>query len=266
VKHHSLGPAAAIPSDVPNSLRVRSSNRLGTAEEGIRAMYHSLVNAWGPQKWWPARTRFEVIAGAYLTQNTAWANVELALKNLRRAQALNVSGVRRLPVAELERLIRPAGYFRQKARRLKIFVDFLDRQFGGSLDRMFAEPTESLRQVLLSLNGIGPETADAILLYAGKHPVFVVDAYTRRIAVRHGLLPVNANYEEVRELFERAINSSCIADLHGAKEQAARREALTQAFNEMHALMVGVGKRHCLKSAAHCEECPLEPLLPRPLI
>ena len=159
----------------------------------IRTHYHALFLTWGPQNWWPAESRFEMIVGAYLTQNTAWTNVEKALGNLRAARLLSAQGIRRAPVAELERLIRPAGYFRQKARRLKIFVAFLDRQYGGSLAKLLSRPTNQLREELLSLHGIGPETADSILLYAGNHPVFVVDAYTRRILARHEILPEKAS-------------------------------------------------------------------------
>ncbi|HEV2731351.1 MAG TPA: hypothetical protein VGV15_15075, partial [Terriglobales bacterium] len=175
------------------------------SEENIRSFFSTLYEAWGRQHWWPARSRFEVIAGAYLTQNTAWTNVERALDNLRKTRVLTLRGIRLTPRRRLEKLIRSAGYFRQKAQRLKTFVRFLDDRHGGSLSRMFAQPTEKLREELLALNGIGPETADSILLYAGNHPVFVVDAYTRRILERHDLIPAKANYEGIRQLFERAL-------------------------------------------------------------
>jgi endonuclease III related protein len=173
--------------------------------EAIRAYYHTLFSQWGRQHWWPARSRFEVIVGAYLTQNTAWTNVEKALSNLRRARRLTVSAIRRVPQSELEQLIRPTGYFRQKAQRLRTFVRFLDERYAGSLARMFARPTAELRDELLALNGVGPETADSILLYAGNHPVFVVDAYTRRILERHRIISSAADYEEIRLLFESAL-------------------------------------------------------------
>src|SRR6266705_4290517 len=134
---------------------------MSSVESAIRAYYHVLFQAWGAQDWWPARSRFEVIVGAYLTQNTNWINVEHALRNLRRADVLTLAGIRSTPVPELERMIRPAGYFRQKAQRLKNFVEFLDARYGGSLMRMFARPTVELRQELLALNGVGPETADS---------------------------------------------------------------------------------------------------------
>jgi endonuclease-3 related protein len=138
----------------------------GPKESLLRAYYGVLFHAWGRQHWWPARTRFEVIVGAYLTQNTAWTNVELALGQLRAARVLCVKGIRDVPLSKLEVLIRSSGYFRQKARRLKMFVEFLDRQYRGSLHRMFAQPTKVLREQLLALEGVGPETADSILLYA----------------------------------------------------------------------------------------------------
>jgi endonuclease-3 related protein len=246
----------------------------------IRRYYRALFEAWGPQNWWPARSRFEVIVGAYLTQNTAWTNVEKALTNLRFARVLSAKGIRQVPLAELERLIRPAGYFRQKAQRLKTFVAFLDRQYAGSLTKMFVRPTAQLREELLELNGIGPETADSILLYAGNHPVFVVDAYTRRIFARHAIVPDNATYEDVRQLFENSLAPRAApgVDSEGSMEQLpagfpnaphppsrmsqATRTALTQIYNEMHGLIVGVGKIYCKKSQPHCDGCPLQTFLP----
>ena len=215
--------------------------------------------------------------GAILTQNTAWTNVERALGSLRRAGLLNLKGLRQTSEPRLALLIRSSGYFRQKARRLKNFVNFLDGQYGGSLDRMFARPTRELRQELLALNGIGPETADSILLYAGNHPVFVVDAYTRRIVERHGILSATAKYEEIRELFEKAFGGSLPvgscqwpAGEHGPEGSChvpspistAERTPLVQIYNEMHGLIVGVGKNYCLKQKPLCEACPLGRFLP----
>jgi endonuclease-3 related protein len=255
----------------------------------IRAYYHTLFSAWGRQHWWPAQSRFEMIVGAYLTQNTSWTNVEKALGNLRKARLLTISGIRRTPQAKLERLIRPAGYFRQKAQRLKTFVRFLDVRYSGSFKQMFARPTAELREELLALNGVGPETADSILLYAGNHPVFVVDAYTRRILERHQIVPSAAGYDEIRQLFEQALGkriptkqnfdgAPAAAGIQtGAGETAigprgsshrpsrvstAERTALVQMFNEMHGLIVGVGKTYCLKSQPQCEQCPLQKFLP----
>lgn len=246
----------------------------------VRSYYRALYQAWGAQHWWPARTRFEVITGAYLTQNTAWTNVERALTNLREAELLSIRGIRRVPLPELERLIRPSGYFRQKAKRLKHFVIFLDRKYGGSLTRLFAQPTNKVREELLGLNGIGPETADSILLYAGNHPVFVVDAYTRRILDRHRILPADTPYEEIRQLFESALpplgdeNLSATSrptlesGIRGAAHSpspmsTAHRTPLAQVYNEMHGLIVGVGKGFCRKSQPNCDECPLQPYLQR---
>jgi endonuclease-3 related protein len=251
-------------------------------QERIRAYYDALFDAWGPQHWWPARTRFEVIVGAYLTQNTSWSNVEIALRRLRKARRLNLAGIRAIPRDKLQALIRPAGYFRQKADRLKTFVAFVDQRYGGSLRRMLAQPTQKLRQELLSLNGVGPETADSILLYAGQHPVFVVDAYTRRILERHGIAAANTNYEELRELVEQAFidvaSKRSFAKLRTENQELetefrpvphspspmslAQRSPLAQAFNEMHGLIVGVGKHYCFKTKPDCTYCPLRKFLP----
>jgi endonuclease-3 related protein len=243
-------------------------------EQQIAAIYSTLYRAWGRQHWWPAQSRFEVIVGAYLTQNTAWTNVEIALKNLRSAKVLSVEGIRNVPIRSLEKLIRSSGYFRQKAASLKTFVKFLDKNYGGSLSRMFAQPTAELREQLLSLNGVGRETADSILLYAGQHPIFVVDAYTRRIAERHQIAPENAAYEELRVLFERTLTDAgqlqeMSPDLSGrtshkpSRMSLADRAPLAQVFNEMHGLIVGVGKNYCSKSKPQCDECPLKHLLPQ---
>jgi endonuclease III related protein len=246
--------------------------------EEIRRYYRRLYQAWGPQHWWPGETAFEVIIGAYLTQNTSWTNVERALANLREAGLLSPEGIRRVTLSRLDRLIRPSGYFRQKARRLNTFVAFLDQEYDGSLDQMLGQPTEKLRDELLGLNGVGRETADSILLYAGNHPVFVVDAYTRRIAERHGILGENAAYEEISDLFERALaplaerTSPKVATdtesaLRGAAHHptamsSAKRTTIVQLYNEMHGLIVGVGKQYCRKAKPACDGCPLQPFLP----
>jgi endonuclease-3 related protein len=164
----------------------------------VQRIFRTLEAAMGPQHWWPAGSAFEVVVGAYLTQNTAWTNVERAIEKLREAGALSVAGIRNISLEELEALIRSAGYFRQKAARLKRFVAHLDLRYGGSLEAMFARPTAELREELLGLPGIGPETADSILLYAACAEVFVVDSYTRRIFERHGLAEKGTGYEEIR--------------------------------------------------------------------
>lgn len=252
-------------------------------EDELQRYYDALYRAWGAQHWWPAESALEVIVGAYLTQNTAWTNVERALANLRAAKILSIEGIRGVKLSKLQRLIRPSGYFRQKAQRLKTFVAFLDKKYGGSLEQMFSQPTAALREELLALNGVGPETADSILLYGGNHPVFVVDAYTRRILERHAILPENADYEEIRQLFQRAL--APVAEeqrtypveleigpepkVRGAAHpptamSAATRTALVQVYNEMHGLIVGVGKSYCRKSKAACEGCPLQRFLAHP--
>ncbi len=200
--------------------------------------------ALGPMRWWPARTPFEVIVGAILTQSTAWGNVERAIANLRAARVVTPSAMLRISTPRLAALVRPSGYFRQKAKKLKAFVRFLHETHRGSLKRMFLTPTLELREELLNVHGIGPETADSILLYAGKHPVFVVDAYTHRIFGRHGITDGKADYEKVRAFIEKSIP----------------RQA--ELFNEFHALIVNTGKNWCRKSAPRCEECPLRSLLP----
>ncbi len=216
-------------------------------KRALSVFYHALRRRLGPQHWWPAQTPFEVIVGAILTQNTSWANVERAIANLRSASLLQPAALARVRLSRLERLVRPSGYYRQKAKKLKAFVQFLDRDFGGSLDRMFRQPTAALRQRLLAIHGIGPETADSILLYAGNHPVFVMDAYTRRILSRHGLAHPDADYHQAQALF------------HAELPRQAR------IFNEYHALLVETGKRWCIKSEPRCGECPLGRFLePKP--
>src|SRR5579872_71297 len=242
-------------------------------ETQIRLYYETLHAAWGPQHWWPASSAFEVIVGAYLTQNTSWTNVEIALRRLRRAHVLSLRRIRGISLQRLETLIRPAGYYRQKAARLKTLVAFLDQKYGGSLQKMFAQPTTLLREELLALNGVGPETADSILLYAGQHPVFVVDAYTRRILERHGQISAKASYDQVRELCEAALKNVVSPTLPLEIKYAlahrptplsrTHRTPVAQVYNDMHGLIVNVGKQYCLKSKPRCEQCPLQKYLPR---
>jgi endonuclease III related protein len=214
----------------------------------LRRMHDALFAAYGPQHWWPARTPFEVILGAYLTQNTAWTSVERSLGNLRAAGVLSIAGLREISLSELRRLVRPSGFYMRKAIALKAFVHFLDAEFSGSLKRLAARPTAELRSRLLELPGVGPETADAILLYALGHPVPVADEYLRRIAERHGLLPPRqargrTAYDELADLTRTAF----------AADPVTRR---AQLFNEFHALTVAVGKAHCGRTA-RCEGCLL---------
>jgi endonuclease III related protein len=234
--------------------------------------YQALLSRWGPQNWWPAQSRLEVIVGSYLTQNTNWTNVEKAMANLRRAHLLNVKGIRNVSLRQLEQLIRPSGYFRQKALKLKTFIRFLDSSHSGSLDRMFSQPTEKLRAELLGLSGVGPETADSILLYAGNHPVFVVDAYTRRILERHGVIQAKTKYDHIRLLIEGAVSGALPesfalnepgSDPRHRESRMSRmpRTELAQHYNELHALMVRAGNLFC-GSTPKCEGCPLQKFLP----
>lgn len=210
----------------------------------LLAWYQALRKAYGAQRWWPARTRFEIVLGAILTQGVAWSNVEKALQTLRRAGLLTPDAVRRAPRGRVARLIRPAGYFNQKARAIKGFVRFLHAEQGGRFHRMLKLPTAELRERLLQLHGIGPETADAILLYTGGRRTFVVDAYTRRILFRHRLIQGSESYETLRRGLEAAL---------------PRRAGL---YSEYHALIVRLGKDRCRRARALCDGCPLEPWLP----
>ncbi|HEY7678149.1 MAG TPA: endonuclease III domain-containing protein [Candidatus Methylomirabilis sp.] len=206
-------------------------------------LYDLMFRAYGPQHWWPARTRFEVVVGAVLTQNTAWTNVEKAIARLRAAGALRPAALAALPRQRLAALIRSAGYYNIKAERLQNLLRYLRRRCGLHLPRLFRGAPQALRRELLAVNGIGPETADSILLYAGNIPIFVVDAYTRRILARHGLLRPDAGYGETQALF------------------TAHLPPDVALFNEYHALLVMVGKDHC-RSVPRCETCPLRADLP----
>lgn len=199
----------------------------------LMEIFNLLYDAFGPRHWWPGDSPFEVIVGAILTQNTTWKNVEKAINNLKRANLLEPKALYRLPFEILVELIHPVGFFNIKAKRLKAFLNFLFEEFQGNLEEMFSLEMEGLRKKLLSIPGIGPETADSILLYAGGKPSFVVDAYTRRILSRHGLIHEEASYEEIRELFMDHLPSD------------------VGLFNEYHALLVELGKRFC-KTKPHC--------------
>ena len=256
-----------------------SARRKRKPTETVRDIYRTLARAWGPQHWWPAESPLEVIVGAILTQNTAWTNVEKAIANLRAVGVLDFRGIRDLPLAELELLIRSSGYFRQKAARLKDFVAFLDTEYSGSEDAMLATPTPRLRELLLARKGIGPETADSILLYAGQHPIFVVDAYTRRVLERHDAVASDADYDDVRELVQGALlreqppPGGASIPLHEERPQVhppspmskASRPELAQVYNEMHGLFVQLGKNYCSKSAPKCVQCPLGDMLTHPV-
>lgn len=201
-------------------------------------IYSTLYSAFGPQKWWPGETPFEVIVGAILTQNTNWGNVEKAINNLKTKRALHSKALHKMPHKRLASLIKPSGYFNIKAGRLKYFLAFFSNYYKGSIKRMNAEGTYALREKLLDVNGIGPETADSILLYAFQRPVFVIDAYTKRVLQRHNVVPENAAYHEIQDFFHGNLPSD------------------VQLFNEYHALFVKVGKEYC-KPKPRCERCPL---------
>ncbi len=206
--------------------------------KNLYKIYQVLFNAFGPQRWWPGKTRFEVIVGAILTQNTAWSNVEKAIANLRKANALNLNTLANIPTQKLYPLLRPSGYYRIKSTRLKSVVNFFYNDYHGNLNHFFKEPVEKIREELLNVKGIGPETADSILLYAGEKTVFVVDAYTRRIFERLGHLKPKASYEHIQKLF---------------MENLPRDTAL---YNEYHALIVRLGKDIC-RTKPRCNICPL---------
>ena len=211
-------------------------------KRALREVYERLEAHYGPTHWWPGDTAFEVAVGAVLTQNTAWSNVEKAITNLKRERLLNPKAILACPDARLHAALRPSGYLRVKAERLRSFCGYLVEQYGGSMTRMARQPLDTLRPELLGVDGIGPETADDILLYACGKPVFVVDAYTRRILGRHGLIPQDIGYEALRALFEANLDSD------------------VALFKEYHGLIVYTGKDFC-RRAPKCEECPLAPML-----
>ena len=201
-------------------------------------LYRRLYRHYGDLQWWPGETPLEISVGAILTQNTAWTNVEKAIKRLKEAHSLNVAALARMSHSRLAPLIKSAGYFNVKARRLKNFLSFLQGRYGGSLRKMFTQKPSRLREELLSVNGIGPETADSILLYAGEKPVFVIDAYTKRILSRHGILPYEESYDEFQELFMRQLPRS------------------VTLYNQYHGMFVNIGKDFCRKRPL-CASCPL---------
>jgi len=201
--------------------------------------YNRLYSEFGPQHWWPADSAFEVVVGAILTQNTTWSNVEKAIAQLRQQKLLTPNRLRNTNLSELGKLIRPCGYYNVKAKRLKNFLEFLFVDFKGRLPLLFSLSRPRLREKLLKVNGIGPETADSILLYAAEKPVFVVDAYTRRFLTRHRLIKPSADYQKIQRLFE---------------DHLPRRIKL---FNEYHALIVRLGKEFC-RSRPLCNRCPLK--------
>ena len=207
--------------------------------EKLLQIYKKLYTSFGPQHWWPGETPFEVAVGAILTQNTNWGNVEKAIENLKKNRLLRPSALHELSHDRLAELIRPAGYFNIKAKRLKNFIDLLMQEYQGSMNRMKKENCSSVRKKLLSVNGIGPETADSIILYALEKPVFVVDAYTKRVLSRHNILDHDASYEAFQEFFHAQLKEN------------------VSLFNEYHALFVRLAKEKC-RTKPVCTGCPLE--------
>jgi endonuclease III related protein len=206
----------------------------------LNLVYQKLYSLFGSQHWWPADTSFEVIIGAILTQNTNWLNVEKAISNLKKHKLLQPYTLYKLSHERLTELIRPAGYYNIKAKRLKSFLKFFMKYYNGNVKKMSGIDTSSLRQELLSVKGIGPETADSILLYALDRPIFVVDAYTKRILLRHHFIRQDTGYDKIQNLFMQNLKSG------------------VKLFNEYHALLVKLGKEFCLKNKPRCKICPLK--------
>jgi len=206
----------------------------------LMEMYQRLYGHFGPCHWWPGETDLEIAVGAVLTQNTAWKNVARAMANLKAAGVLDLQSLRALPPSQLAELIRPAGYYNLKEKRLRNLLDMLARESDGDLARLWQRPLNEVRQLLLSVKGVGPETADSIMLYAGGLPTFVIDAYTFRVLGRHGLASEQDAYHDLQTLF---------------MDNLPQDPAL---YNELHALIVRLGNRLCKKSAPLCEECPLQ--------
>jgi len=202
-------------------------------------IYGALHAHYGPQYWWPGDTAFEMMVGAILTQNTNWGNVEKAIANLKQARALSAKAIHAMPEPELAELIRPSGYFNIKAKRLKSYISYFMERYGGSIARMKRRDCGLLREEILAVNGVGPETADSIMLYALGCPVFVVDAYTKRIFSRHGFFPETADYHDVQRYFMDRLPKD------------------VELYNEYHALIVRLAKDRCLKKAGKCEICLL---------
>lgn len=215
----------------------------------LRRAYKLMRAHFGHQRWWPGETPFEVCVGAILTQNTNWTNVERAITNLKSAGVLDARRMFALPEAELAQIIRPAGYFNVKARRLRSFLRVLVEEYGGDLKQLFAGDTPTVRARLLAIHGIGPETADSLLLYAGGHHSFVVDAYTKRIFSRHDWCSEEADYDTVKSLCESALDEKSNSDR-------------LDYWQDYHAQLVMVGKEYCRPRNPRCADCPLQPLLP----
>lgn len=206
---------------------------------GLEEVFKRLYKEFGPQEWWPSDTNFETIIGAILTQAVNWSNVEKAIINLKKAGVLSPEKIKDIDQSNLALLIKPSGYYNMKARKLKAFTSFLFKEYDGSFKLMFKQELQVLRDELLDVYGIGPETADSILLYAGEYPIFVIDAYTRRIFYRMGYIPENINYHDFQELIMDNFKIS------------------VDNYNEFHALLVELGKNYCKRKNPLCSSCPL---------
>lgn len=209
-------------------------------KDRIHSIFKALFNRYGSQYWWPGDGALECIIGAILTQNTSWNNVEKAINGLKNRHLLSIDEMINITTEELAELIKPSGYYNQKAKKIKDFVALICSNYSGNLDRLLEEDLHTLRSSLLNIKGIGPETADSIILYAANKPIFVVDAYTHRIFYRHNMITEDTDYQSLQDLFMDSLPDD------------------TNMFNEYHALIVKVGKEHCKKKNPICEGCPLE--------
>jgi len=228
---------------------------MGTSPKNL---YELLLDTFGHQHWWPidlkyhqrqhSDPRFEIIIGAILTQNTAWTNVEKALENLKKQSIFTIPAMIHVEEKNLKTMIQPSGFFNQKAQRLKFFASYLEKKYSGDLQRFFSRDTSEIRHELLSLPGIGPETADSILLYAGNHPVFVVDAYTKRICLRFPFPILSNSYDDIQQFFEKQLSL-----------KIPEKERIP-AYKEFHALLVQLAKQYCWKKKPNCSICPLNRL------
>lgn len=213
-------------------------------KEILKKIYNLLYNAFGEMHWWPGDGQFEIIVGAILTQNTSWKNVEQAIENLKKENLLTPERMNKISEARLAEIIKPSGFYNQKAKKLKEFLNFFFKRFNGSFEKFSKETLFSLRQKLLSITGIGNETADSILLYALNKPIFVVDAYTKRVLTRHKIIDEKADYNEIERLFMENL----LEDV--------------KLFNNYHALFVRLGKDICKKTKPLCKGCPLDEIYP----
>ncbi len=225
----------------PHKEAVSTARDAHYLNQRLTEIYRLLFARYGPQHWWPADTPFEVIVGAILTQSAAWGNVERAISNLKQARVMTPASLRKLPLGKLAKLVYPSGYYNAKALKLKSFVEHLEKAHQDSLEKLFSLDILQLRGELLNIHGIGPETADSIILYAARKPIFVIDAYTRRIIARLGLNPSQDNYSAFQTLF------------------MANLPADEKLFNEYHALLVRHGKEVC-KKVPLCDRCCLNQL------